>query len=529
MPSDEMTPGNPDPGADTPLPVTETAERAEGDERPFPTGESPRRKRRKWIILAVLLALLLLLAYVAVYFTANRRLPLPQVTPREAGIQAPQYLFSFAGSGAEGLMRRPIGIVVGRNNLVYVVDSGAKQIKAYDRAGTYKYTFGKVAGSSTASLGVPVHLALAPDQSVWVTDRRLQTVFVFDRDGKYLREFKPKVPIADFQPLAIAIDEDANVYVTDVGSTHEHQVRIFRPDGTEMLSFGRTAQVKGTEEQPGAFYFPNGLVVSGGEFAKREIYVSDGDNRRIQVFDTKGTFKRFVKTSGTPRGVALDPKERLYVVDALSQQVDIYSKQGARMVTFGEAGIGPAQFQFPNDIALDGAGRIYITDRENNQVQVWGFAAAEIPGITRIAPGQVPWCLALLPLLLLPLLFRRKRWVVTPDFVEALIAAESIRSLTTGRRRWVMEQGAHAAYVGRVVDGVDLGEVLKPEPYSTQDAAELARRFGVAIGTAGVLAMSKRYGRLCTEDVALAQLAVTLEVAVYDRQAFLEIDARARR
>ena len=84
-------------------------------------------------------------------------------------------------------------------------------------------------------------------------------------------------------------------------------------------------------------------------------------------------------------------------------------------------------------------------------VQVWGFRVAEIPGITKMLPGQQPWwCLFPLPLLLLPFFLRRRRFVVLPDFVEGMVTAELVREMAAGRWRWIMEESEHEAYEGRV-------------------------------------------------------------------------------
>ena len=258
------------------------------------------------------------------------------------------------------------------------------------------------------------------------------------------------------------------------------------------------------------------------------MFVADGNNRRVQIFHPDGSFVRIIKTSGTPRGLALDAQGRLYVVDALSHRVDIFTEQGVLLTTFGENGVGPGQFNFPNDIVVDGAGRILVVDRDNNQVQVWGFGVADIPGITKVSSGNWWPILLPLPLLVLPFLLRRKRFVVTPDFVEGMIVADLVGKMVQGRWRWVMAEDAAAGFKGRVIEGVDLGEMLHGEPYSDTDAAQIKGRFVTTLQVAGLLAMAKRYKVLCTEDVGLARLAAPLGIDVYDRATWLEKFAKKR-
>jgi len=502
-----------------------TGPRAEG--APLTTGGAMERARRRNLIILIALAVLLaLLSYAAYYYVQNRRLPIPQVTPAGEVFQPPGFLFAFSGT-ADKAMNRPVGIGV-YGDRVYVTDDVARTVRAYTRDGGYLFDFGPISDGGNTRMSAPVHLAVSSTGEVWVTDRALESVYVFDADGVYLRKFVPdNDPGFVWAPLAITFGPDGNVYITDVGTNENQRVLVFAQDGRFITEWGRTEQVNTSGEAPGAFLFPNGLAV-GGTGANTLVYVADGNNRRVQVFKADGTFVRIINTSGTPRGLALDAGGRLYVVDALAHRVDIYTGTGGWLATFGENGVGPGQFNFPNDIATDKAGRILITDRENNQVQVWGYSVAEIPGVTKVVPGL--WWLYLLPLplLLLPFLLRRRRFVVTPDFVEGMIVAELVGTMTTGRWRWVMTEADAEAYEGRVAEGIDLGTLLHGEPYSDTEAGLIRDRFSIPIQRAGLLAMGQHYHVLCTEDVELARLAAALGIDVYDRVSWLDRFARKR-
>ena len=100
--------------------------------------------------------------------------------------------------------------------------------------------------------------------------------------------------------------------------------------------------------------------------------------------------------------------------------------------------------------------------------------------------------------MLLPLLLRRRRFVATPDFVEAMVTAELVPEMARGRWRWIVPEGDAPLYAGRVVDGVALEDLLHPEPYSPTDARLLADRLKIDIDRAGLLAMAQRTKILCT-------------------------------
>ena len=485
-----------------------------------------RSRRNKLIALAVLLLLLAFLIYEAWFFDTNKRLALPTVSPtRITAIDPPQYLYSITGSGTNALTR-PIGVAVNSKGRVFIVDFGSRTIRAFDTDGKYRFTFSAIADGTNIKIKEPVHVAIDAQDRVWVTDRALRKIFVFDSNGTFIRTFLPdgKADVA-WSPLAITFDTDGRLYVTDVGDTANHRVRVFEVDGRQLTAWGGTAQVTNWDDSHGKFLFPNGLAVTGTKGAaisKRLLFVSDGDNRRIQVFDPSGAFKSIIRTQGIPRGLALDSSNRLYVVDPAAHTIDLYSLRGDHLTAFGGSGVAPGQFNFPQDVAVDVQGRIFVSDRDNNQVQVWGFAKGEVPGITRISSSTLPWCF--LPLLLLPLLlfFRKRRFVATDDFIEAMIVSGQVATMPASRRRWIVPESAHASWVGRVEGGVDLGELLKPEPHSDSDAADLIERLAVTHDRAVILAMAKRAKHLCTQDEGLARLGTLLGVDTYDRDRFLD-------
>ncbi|NTU72208.1 MAG: 6-bladed beta-propeller [Coriobacteriia bacterium] len=480
-----------------------------------------RERRRRWVLLAVLLLLLMLLSYLAYYFMMNRKMPDIGFQPAaDAMVAPPQYLYSISAKDAQSLVR-PVGVAISPDDRVYVVDFGHRRISVFSTPGKYLFSFNK---TPKGTLMAPVHLAIK-DNEVWVTDRYYDTIYIYDLAGTYLREFKPSKEKLEWSPLAITFDASGTLKATDVGNTKLHRLLYFSSDGSRTVTVGKTAQVNTPAEEPGAFLFPNGIAVAPGG----EVFVSDGDNRRVQVFDASGAFLRFVNTSGVPRGVAIDPQKRLYVADALAHNITVFDLSGKTLVSFGERGFGPGQFNYPNDIAIDKRNRIYITDRENSQVQVWGWPVAQLPPV---APpkGPLQWLAALaccLPLILIPLLLlmRRKiRIVVTPDFVDALERLGEIRAVSErSRLRLIAPEQDRVLYEGRVVDGIKLDELITLEEHSESDARALMDKLRIAERPAVLLSMTWRAKALATEDGDLRLLALVAEVRVVDVEEFREM------
>jgi len=114
---------------------------------------------------------------------------------------------------------------------------------------------------------------------------------------------------------------------------------------------------------------------------KGELYVVDGGNFRVQVFDPDG---RFVKTFGTvgrksgqfsrPKEIAIDAQGNVYVVDTAFGNFQIFDGEGHLLLDVGSRSNtdAPARFMLPSGIAVDrGDGRVYMVDQFFRKVEVF--------------------------------------------------------------------------------------------------------------------------------------------------------------
>ena len=82
-------------------------------------------------------------------------------------------------------------------------------------------------------------------------------------------------------------------------------------------------------EEDGQLWWPTYLAIDGNG----NIYVADGDNIRVQVFDLQGRFLRKWGTYGEedgqfsfPMGLAIDGKGNIYVVDTATHRIQVYKR-----------------------------------------------------------------------------------------------------------------------------------------------------------------------------------------------------------
>lgn len=485
-----------------------------------------KAQKRKLAIVIVLAVLIALLGGYFAYYKTTRKLTFNLLGASDVQVtQPPQFLYSFSGTTLK--LQRPVGVFVDGNN-VYTCDSAGRQVLVFDQAGKYLRSFG---ASQTV---IPLNIARNPrNGELYVTDRRMRSIMRFNLSGKYLGDFDPKLPkseLPSFQtqgvqwaPVALAFAPDGSLFVTDI--LKANRVLMFGPDGKFRKSIGSTGMVNDTKASPGLFQYPNGIAYHEGL-----IYVTDSNNRRVQVFDANGNFKKIIATQGLPRGIDFlrpfpgdreSTPDRMVVVDTLSHDATIWTSTGEKAVAFGEQGVLDGQFSYPNGCAITGKNKVFIADTSNGRIQVWGWP-------DQLSPVPLPqlggkWWLCLLPLLLLPLLLlrSRRRIFATEDFISAFVQAEELDLLTHGRRRWLVTESDYEALKGISQGEVDLATVLEATPHSDSDAKDLVDRLEIDAETAKVLSIAKRVPLFATEDTESRRLAKSLQIDVVNREEFL--------
>jgi DNA-binding beta-propeller fold protein YncE len=152
------------------------------------------------------------------------------------------------------------------------------------------------------------------------------------------------------------------IYVTD---TNNKRVQVFDQAGNPLFRFG------GEGEAPGKFKFPYGIA---GD-KNGNVYVADLYNSNISIFDSKGKFiKYFVdgksKLLQSPGGLRIF-NDRVYVTDIQKSKLFVFDMQGKKVQEIGQLGQKPGQFRAPNAVTLDRDGNIYVTDTGNQRVEMF--------------------------------------------------------------------------------------------------------------------------------------------------------------
>lgn len=158
----------------------------------------------------------------------------------------------------------------------------------------------------------------------------------FAPDGTYLREIGHNLYAWSFAH-AVKVDREDNIWVADKGSD---MVIEFNPAGRVKMVFGRKQEAADEGTGPVKHVRPP-LPPVDGEFRQ----VTD------MTWDNEGN---------------------TYISDGyINSRVAKVDKNGRWVMSFGEPGSGPGQFNTPHSIAADAAGNIYVADRGNGRIQVF--------------------------------------------------------------------------------------------------------------------------------------------------------------
>ena len=307
------------------------------------------------------------------------------------------------------------GVAVNSKGHIYVYSRGgssqgpafgntASQILEFDRDGSFLREIGK--GLYAWSFAHTVRID--KDDNIWATDKGSNMIVKMTPEGRVLMVFgrkaeasdenahplehpKPPLPAVDGQfrqPTDIAWDKAGNGYISD-GYINSRVAKVSK-DGDWIKQWGSF----GTGD--GQFNTLHTIAVDNND----NVIVGDRGNRRIQVFDTEGTFKKKItidipppagarpaignmpnlnnylttggtQTPGAPWAICITPGPNpvMFVSDAFPGRVYKMSLDGQVLGMFGKSGKQLKQFGWIHEIACPSENEIYVAEILNWRVQ----------------------------------------------------------------------------------------------------------------------------------------------------------------
>ena len=181
-------------------------------------------------------------------------------------------------------------------------------------------------------------VTVGADDRVYCFNRNPQhPVLVFDREGNFLNSWG--AGLFDM-PHIIRTADDGNLWLVD----RDHaQMMLYTPGGKLL----RTLGAKGARSDTG---------VPPDQFSSKAYKLVTHGGPPFNL----------------PTDIAAAPSGELFVTDGYGNaRVHKFGADGRLLLSWGEPGTAPGQFNLPHGIWIDRGGRLLVADRENDRIQVF--------------------------------------------------------------------------------------------------------------------------------------------------------------
>jgi DNA-binding beta-propeller fold protein YncE len=190
--------------------------------------------------------------------------------------------------GAPGQFRPSDAAISG--DRLYVTDVMNHKVHVLNKyTGETLFAFGK-SGNGEGEMVHPTNLAIAPDDTLYVSDTTNFRIQQFTLDGEYIRELgEVGTGAGNFaRPKGVAIDNDGTLYVVDAAFQN---VQVFDSRGRALMFFGGAGRARGKMNLPTVVkvdydnveYFQK-YVADGFEIEYLILVVNQFGSNKVQVF-----------------------------------------------------------------------------------------------------------------------------------------------------------------------------------------------------------------------------------------------------
>jgi len=172
----------------------------------------------------------------------------------------------------DGFVWSPLSIAIDAAGNVYIADAlkGTHRILKFDKNGKLLLAFGKQ-GSGKGEFNFPNGVAVDKSGNIYVCDSNNVRVQIFDKNGKYKRQFAGTSAGALTHPMGIDVSREGEIHVVE---SFGHDIQVYNLDGANIYNFGKFGIADGQ------FRYPKGIAIA----PDGTVFVSDHDNRRIQIW-----------------------------------------------------------------------------------------------------------------------------------------------------------------------------------------------------------------------------------------------------
>jgi streptogramin lyase len=182
-------------------------------------------------------------------------------------------------------------------------------------------------------------------------------LFEFDPKGKFIREVA-KNSFAWSYAHAVRIDKQDNIWIVDKGS---NLIVKMDPQGRPIWVFGRRGESSHLDVPPDYASQMSGILERAGVAITRP---QNNNPRNPVPVHRDNVFNQ-------PTDVAWDSQGNSYFTDGyVNSRVAKANARGEWVASWGSLGNGPGQFDTPHGVAVSPKDEIFVADRGNRRIQV---------------------------------------------------------------------------------------------------------------------------------------------------------------
>jgi len=252
-------------------------------------------------------------------------------------------LFRFVAGEKENRVtpiRKPYGVEI-FEGIIYVCDLRSSALITMD---LNKRSFGSIGTRGPGKLKKPANMDIDRNNRViYVADTGRNQVIAFSPEGKYLGAYGTP---GQFKPSDVKMLDD-RIYVCDSKGSQIHV--LDKESGKTLRKIGSM----GHKEED--LYHPTNISIHDNK-----IYVSDTTNFRVSIFDLEGKFLQSFGKPGRrpgdfarPKGIDVDRKGRIYVVDSAFENVQVFNREFKLLLFMFSPGGELHNINLPADILID--------------------------------------------------------------------------------------------------------------------------------------------------------------------------------
>lgn len=272
-----------------------------------------------------------------------------------------------AGQTTEN-MGKPYAVAVYQGKIM-VSDSADRVVRVFD---VPRQKFYKISGEGEGAMVKPLGIDVDAKGNLYVADATLKQILIYDINGTFLRRIGNATMFSRLSSVTVN-PEGTKLYVVDIGgvTSEHHRVRVFDAvKGNHLYDIGKRGS------GPGEFNLPRDLAIG----KDGRLYVVDGGNFRVQIFDKDGKYLKSFGAVGKqlgnfarPKEIATDNEGNVYVTDTAFGNFQIFSAEGELLMFIGDRSETdqPARYMLPSGIAVDEDGRIYFVDQWFNRIDIF--------------------------------------------------------------------------------------------------------------------------------------------------------------